>query len=378
MPHFPKPFYRKPRNCWYVQIAGKQVNLGPDKEAAFSRYYELMQSPTTVVVPVATTKCPTMPEIADAFLDWVKQERAPRTFEFYQTRLQEFCTRQPDLKIDDMKPFHVQQWVSSRTGLSQTSRRNLVRSVKTCMTWAMRQGYIEKNPIALMQVPAAEHREVTVSLDEFSQLQSVITNEAFRDLVTVTWETGCRPQESLRVEARHVDLERRRWVFPKAEAKGKRKPRIVYLTDTAMEITIRRMNAYPTGPLFRNSIGTPWTKDAVNCAFTRLRFLMGQEIKCHKMAKPTSDSSRPTQARSSAPVAKERREISLLAPRYSLYSLRHAWATRALESGIDGLTVAILMGHSDPSTLAKVYQHLSHNPEHMLAQARRATPPASA
>lgn len=59
-------------------------------------------------------------------------------------------------------------------------------------------------------------------------------------------------------------------------------------------------------------------------------------------------------------------------PRYSLYALRHSWATRALQSGLDGLTVAILMGHADPSTLAKVYQHLSHNPEHLLAQARKA------
>jgi site-specific recombinase XerD len=61
-----------------------------------------------------------------------------------------------------------------------------------------------------------------------------------------------------------------------------------------------------------------------------------------------------------------------LAPRYSLYALRHSWATNALQKGIDALTVAILMGHEDPSTLAKVYQHLSLNPKHLLDQARRA------
>ena len=60
------------------------------------------------------------------------------------------------------------------------------------------------------------------------------------------------------------------------------------------------------------------------------------------------------------------------APKYSLYALRHSWATRALQSGMDALTVAILMGHNDPSTLSKVYQHLAHSPEHMLKQARKA------
>ncbi|MFN8707329.1 MAG: tyrosine-type recombinase/integrase, partial [Planctomyces sp.] len=57
---------------------------------------------------------------------------------------------------------------------------------------------------------------------------------------------------------------------------------------------------------------------------------------------------------------------------YCLYSLRHSFATIALQSGLDGLTVAILLGHRDPSMLAKVYQHLSHNPDHLLRQVRKA------
>ena len=30
MPKFPKPFFRTARNAWYVQVAGKQIPLGPD------------------------------------------------------------------------------------------------------------------------------------------------------------------------------------------------------------------------------------------------------------------------------------------------------------------------------------------------------------
>jgi hypothetical protein len=29
MSHYPKPFFRKSRGLWYVQIADKQHNLGP-------------------------------------------------------------------------------------------------------------------------------------------------------------------------------------------------------------------------------------------------------------------------------------------------------------------------------------------------------------
>lgn len=30
MPHFPKPFFRQNRGLWYVQVRGKQHNLGPE------------------------------------------------------------------------------------------------------------------------------------------------------------------------------------------------------------------------------------------------------------------------------------------------------------------------------------------------------------
>ena len=66
------------------------------------------------------------------------------------------------------------------------------------------------------------------------------------------------------------------------------------------------------------------------------------------------------------------RQAETVAPKYSLYVLRHSWATHALERGVDALTVAVLMGHRDPSTLAKVYQHLGQNPEYLLQQARKA------
>jgi integrase len=102
-------------------------------------------------------------------------------------------------------------------------------------------------------------------------------SDSFRDLLLITWETAARPQESLIVEARHVDLKNSRWHFRADEAKGEKWPRIVYLTDTALEITRRLMREYPTRPLFRNTDGRPWTTDAVNCAFSRIQYKMGKK-----------------------------------------------------------------------------------------------------
>ena len=112
--------------------------------------------------------------------------------------------------------------------------------------------------------------------DEYARLLNAIRDPAFYDLVVTTWETGCRPQESLRLEARHVDVTNQRWVFPKSESKNKQLSRVVYLTDTALTISRALVTTYPSGPLFRNSRGDGWTNYAVQCAFRRVKARIGK------------------------------------------------------------------------------------------------------
>ena len=41
MARFRKPFFRPARGLWYIWHDGKQVKLGPDKEAAFTAWHDL-------------------------------------------------------------------------------------------------------------------------------------------------------------------------------------------------------------------------------------------------------------------------------------------------------------------------------------------------
>lgn len=390
MSHYPKPFYRKARRLWYVQVRGKQINLGPDRDEALQKYHELMASPEP---PAFTPTDPGQPVAAlcDRFLEWVQIHRARKTYEGYLYRLQRFVDHYPELTVDELRPFHVQQWVDGYE-ISVTSRRNYMRSIKTCLRWCSKQGYIDRTPLEHMDIPSAVSREVYVSPEEFRKMLDHVRNPTLRDLFVVTYEVGCRPQESLRLERRHVELEHERWVFPPSEAKGKSAPRIVYLTEKAMQITRRLMVQYPEGRLFRDTRGKPWTPGSVNSAVDRIRLSM-VKAEMARRGETISDEAIDRVAKTFNPVAvvkgkqvkrakwqlrqQARRNLLVerareLVPRYCLYALRHSWATNALKRGVDPLTVAILMGHQDPSMLAKVYQHLSHNPEHMLAQARRA------
>ena len=387
MAHFPKPFFKKSRGLWYVEINRKQINLGADRDAAFAMYHQMMiqpraahLSPESVIV------------IIDTFLDWVKKNRAPDTFEWYRHRLQRFARKYPDIKVSELRPFHVEQWVDDYE-LAVTTRHNYFRSIKTCLKWAVKQGYIQSSPLAAMEVPSPERREVYIPPEEFEAMLAYVTEPSLRDLIVTTYHTGCRPQESLRLMARYVEIDKARWVFPQNKSKGKKTPRVVYLDDEAYSITKRLLAQSGGNELFRNSRGRPWTKDAVNCGVDRIRIRMGkatlkangmepseedirkriETLKRTKRIKGVARKKTSAELRCEAKQKLLRKMAFQVAPRYSLYALRHSWATNALKRGVDALTVALLMGHKDPAMLARVYQHLSHSPDHMRDQAKRAT-----
>ena len=383
----PKPWFRKGRG-WFVTIGGKQHNLGREKKAAFQEYYRLMQrTPERQKVSGAS-----MATIIDEFLEYVSKNRAPDTYVWYRDLLQKFIVLHPDLRVDDIRPFHVQRWVDAYSHLSKTSRRNHMRSVKRCIKWAVTQGYVDHNPLQHLSVPTGERREVLVKEHEYECVLKFVASDSLRDLIVTTWEIGCRPQESLRVEGRHVDMVNQRWVIPPSEAKGERMTRIIYLTDKALEITGRLLKRYPEGPLFRNAQGQAWTSDSVNCALDRVRIRMGKvemkrrgesigddeiaavipTLRPMKKVKGVVRAKTPAELRFEAKAKLTNRLATSMVPRYSLYALRHSFATQALERGIDSVTVAVLMGHSDPSMLAKVYQHLTQNPGFLLEQLKKA------
>lgn len=241
MPHHPQPFFRKSRGLWYVEINGKQYNLGRDQDEAFRRYHDLMRQPRDRPVPTDSVVA-----VVDAYLDWCQKHRAPDTYEWYRYRLQRFIDFIPrGLRVAQLKPHHVQRWVDSFEHLSLGSKRNYCRAIQRAMRWAEQQGYVDRSPIAHLQKPPQGKRNRVVSQEEFDGILAVVPMREARDLLTVAWETGARAQELLRVEARHVDLQGNRWVFSPEEEKMCRMPRVVYLTDQAMGMTRRPKHGRP-------------------------------------------------------------------------------------------------------------------------------------
>ena len=318
MKKFPKPWYRPTRGLWYVTLNGVQHNLGPDKDAAFAQYRQLLGQPGQVVASRHTVA-----SIVDAFLDWSQKHQAERTYFRYRDYCQSFINLFPDLLVAELKPFHIQEWVDSQTGWGNTTKRNAIAAMKRAFNWADKQGRISVNPIRHAEKPTPDKREDFITTADHDKVLANVRDQAFRDLLVLAWETGARPRELFRLEARHVDLENGRWVFPKSESKGKRQSRTIYLSEVALEITKRLVAKPIEGPLLRNANGQPWGTESVNCRFGRLKKWIGKKV--------------------------------------CLYLWRHGFAHRMLSQQVDSLVVATLMGHVDTTMLSTVYGHLMKN-----------------
>ena len=323
----PRPYFRSQTQSWYVQLNGRQINLGKDEKAANVKYHQLMAGRQEADPDI------TVRELTTRFLLVAKQETARRTHEWYARHAASFVefvgTR---LKVRDLKPFHVSAWLQDRYKTSGANNKNgAVRAVKRVFKWAADEGHISSNPVSKVKPPAYEPREVCITRENWRRFVDSITSAPFLDLVLFMRATGCRPFEARTIEARHVDGDC--IVFDRSESKGKRRRRVVPLFGTAHEI-VKRLAANSTGPLFRNERGRPWTAHAMNLAFDRAEKKLGFEL--------------------------------------FPYAVRHTYATEAIENGVDPITVATLMGHQSVNMLMKVYQHVNQKGEHLRAAAKKA------
>ncbi|QEL18345.1 tyrosine-type recombinase/integrase [Limnoglobus roseus] len=268
----PEPFFRADRGIWYVQVHGKQHNLGRDEAEARKRWHALMAAP-----PPSTSDHPEDPLLAtvvDEFLTWTQQHREARTYTWYLNYLQEFVESLPQaatFTVSRLKPFHVEKWVSAakeRWGAS--CQHGAIRSVQRCFRWAEKQGYIQLSPVRHIEKPTPQRREKVITTDEYKTILAHYKEiDPFRDMLVFAWETGARAQEIRIIEKRHYREDKKRIEIPPAEAKTKRW-RIIFLNDAANAIAQKLVKGRPTGEIFRNEDGQPWTTFSTSCRFARL------------------------------------------------------------------------------------------------------------
>ena len=155
------------------------------------------------------------------------------------------------LRVEDLKPFHLTGWLDkSYANAGNNYRRSAIRSVQRAFNWAVKEGYLEKSPVAHVQKPPYIPRDVLITSEQWQSLVSALEargdrGRALLELLTLLRETGCRPLEARTAEARHLDRIGRCLVFERSESKGHGgshtvERRVVPLTDAMFAVCERR------------------------------------------------------------------------------------------------------------------------------------------
>jgi hypothetical protein len=69
MARIPKPWYRKDRQSWFVNIRGERHNLGADEQEANRRFHELMAQ-RAESRPLPKSDGLSVASLFEKFLDW--------------------------------------------------------------------------------------------------------------------------------------------------------------------------------------------------------------------------------------------------------------------------------------------------------------------
>jgi integrase/recombinase XerD len=329
-----KPFYRSDRKKWFVVGAdGKFIPLHEDEEEAYLIWNRMLEQSRRPGDPRLQVMA-----LASRFLKEQEVLLKPDRFKHLDNYVSAFSAALGEKPCSAITKGTVVAWVNKKESWGDYAKRDAIASVKQMFKWGLAEKHISDNPVATLVNPKPEPRDRVMSDAEHAWLIAAARcqkeNGKEFALVLMASRCGVRPQQIREVTGANVVG--CTWVFKKHKTRGKtKKPLVVFLPPCLATLTRMLVRKYPTGPLFRQESGRPWSKDTIARRLLRLRRKLG-----------ISDD-------------------------VIMYAYRHTYATNAMMAGLSTAEVATLLGHTDTRMVTEVYGHLDQNNQHMLGAAAR-------
>lgn len=254
--------------------------------------------------------------------DLTLRNYSPRTIETYVARIVAFVKfhrRSPEqLGPEDVRTFqmHLLKEGASWSLFNQTvSALKFLYRVTLRVSWAVEQIPYGRRPRPL---------PVVLSQDEVVRLIEAVPHPVHQIALLTTYAAGLRISETVALQTEHIDSAR--MLIHIEHGKGQ-KPRLVPLS----EVLLRRLRRYWRDHRPR-VVGSPWLF-------------------------PSDDAARPVHTTTIEKACQKARVAAGITKHATPHTLRHCYATHALEAGVDLRTVQALLGHATLSTTA-IYTHV--------------------
>ena len=346
MPKESKPWFYKQTGWWMTWLGNRKVKLVKGRsnlKAAKERLADLLHEARHNPHPDDPEQ--TVASVIERYMAVVFPSLADETRKTRFGYLQDFAEAHGFRRLPEARKDHLQEWLLGHPEWkSDWTKRDAIRTVQSAFIWAADAEIIPKNPFkGVRQAAGCPRRDMTP--DEFRAILRTTAGfykrrptpgGRFRQVLFFLWFTGCRPIELCKLRWKEVDLEAGVIILRQHKTirtQRKPKPRIIPLTPVVVKL-LRFIQRTSTGEyVFLNHRGNRWN-----------RYSLGLRLR---------------RARTEAGVSAEAK----------LYSVRHAFGTRAIMAGVDIKVLAHLLGH-ETTTMTEHYLHVAGRRD-FLADAMR-------
>lgn len=262
---------------------------------------------------------PRFEEAARQFLEWSNFHHRPKTHQLHKMNCKTLGRFFGGKWLDQITPAIVEQFRLMRLrderknahDGSTVSPATVNRGLETLRQIFTRLELKSPTRKEMFFKEETQTRVVTVQ-EELSYLREA--SQPLKDIATIILQTGMRPEEVFRMQVRNLDCSRRTIFNPHGKTEAAK--RTIPMTSEVCEILKRRTSGAQSVWVFYSPArpGKPAWLDRP----------IGGVRKAHDAAVRRANIAEP----------------------FRLYDLRHTYATRAAQAGVDVLTLAALLGHT--------------------------------
>lgn len=269
-----------------------------------------------------------------------------------------------NIKLKDLTPRLLQDFYNYKLndcGLSPKTISNLHRCLHKAMNQAVLEHFIEYNPCDAVSLPRNDKPQIEIlTREEQQQLMFTSYNFRYGIFIRLTLATGIRLGELLGLRWEDIDfrnnmLHIRRTLnrLPKVDYNG---------TGNSTEIVIQE-------PKTKNSVRSVPVMKVILNELQQWRSVQISDSRTNEGAYNDSGFivTNETGGYIEPRTFKDYYDEILTAANlghYTFHALRHTFATRAMEQGMDAKTLSILLGHYSVAFTLDTYTHVLDSQKH--------------